>query len=97
MTEREIEKTTVGIVGGTGSAKSSLVQLVPRLYDVSSGSLKVGGVGFVSFTGAVAGSRSIRRPMVDQPLVMTWPSTMRKRSTVGRSSIRTTFCSPLTS
>ena len=32
------------IVGGTGSAKSSLVQLVPRLYDVSSGSLKVGGV-----------------------------------------------------
>ena len=35
---------TVGIVGGTGSAKSSLVQLVPRLYDVSSGSLKVGGV-----------------------------------------------------
>ncbi len=35
---------TVGIVGGTGSAKSSLVQLVPRLYDVSEGSLKVGGV-----------------------------------------------------
>ncbi|WP_423734927.1 ABC transporter ATP-binding protein [Bifidobacterium parmae] len=34
---------TVGIVGGTGSAKSSLVQLVPRLYDVSAGSLKVGG------------------------------------------------------
>ena len=35
---------TVGIVGGTGSAKSSLVQLVPRLYDVAEGSLKVGGV-----------------------------------------------------
>ena len=35
---------TVGIVGGTGSAKSSLVQLVPRLYDVTEGSLKVGGV-----------------------------------------------------
>ena len=35
---------TVGVVGGTGSAKSSLVQLVPRLYDVTSGSLKVGGV-----------------------------------------------------
>lgn len=35
---------TIGIVGGTGSAKSSLVQLVPRLYDVSSGSLKVGGI-----------------------------------------------------
>ena len=35
---------TIGIVGGTGSAKSSLVQLVPRLYDVTQGSLKVGGV-----------------------------------------------------
>ncbi|MBT1161032.1 MULTISPECIES: ABC transporter ATP-binding protein [Bifidobacterium] len=35
---------TVGIVGGTGSSKSSLVQLIPRLYDVSAGSLKVGGV-----------------------------------------------------
>ncbi|WP_236630781.1 ABC transporter ATP-binding protein [Bifidobacterium aemilianum] len=34
---------TIGIVGGTGSAKSSLVQLIPRLYDVTSGSLKVGG------------------------------------------------------
>ena len=35
---------TIGIVGGTGSAKSSLVQLIPRLYDVSSGSVRVGGV-----------------------------------------------------
>ena len=35
---------TIGIVGGTGSAKSSLVQLIPRLYDVSSGSVAVGGV-----------------------------------------------------
>ena len=35
---------TIGIVGGTGSAKSSLVQFVPRLYDVTEGSLKVGGV-----------------------------------------------------
>lgn len=35
---------TIGIVGGTGSAKSSLVQLIPRLYDVSSGTLKVGGI-----------------------------------------------------
>lgn len=35
--------STVGVVGGTGSAKSSLVQLIPRLYDVSSGVLKVGG------------------------------------------------------
>ncbi|SCC78053.1 ABC transporter ATP-binding protein [Bifidobacterium commune] len=34
---------TVGVVGGTGASKSSLVQLIPRLYDVSSGSLEVGG------------------------------------------------------
>ena len=34
---------TVGIIGGTGSSKSTLVQLIPRLYDVSSGSVKVGG------------------------------------------------------
>ena len=35
---------TVGILGGTGSGKSTLVQLIPRLYDVTQGSLKVGGV-----------------------------------------------------
>ncbi len=35
---------TVGIIGGTGSSKSSLVQLIPRLYDVSTGCVKVGGV-----------------------------------------------------
>ena len=35
---------TVGILGGTGSGKSTLVQLIPRLYDVSEGTLKVGGV-----------------------------------------------------
>ena len=35
---------TVGIIGGTGSAKTSLVQLIPRLYDVTSGSIKIGGV-----------------------------------------------------
>ena len=35
---------TVGILGGTGSSKSSLVQLIPRLYDVVEGSVKVGGV-----------------------------------------------------
>ena len=35
---------TVGILGGTGSSKSSLVQLIPRLYDVQEGSVKVGGV-----------------------------------------------------
>ena len=35
---------TVGILGGTGSSKSSLVQMIPRLYDVTGGSVKVGGV-----------------------------------------------------
>ena len=35
---------TVGIIGGTGSAKSSLVQLLPRLYDVTGGSVSVGGI-----------------------------------------------------
>ena len=35
---------TVGIIGGTGSSKSTLVQLIPRLYEVTSGSVKVGGV-----------------------------------------------------
>lgn len=34
---------TIGIIGGTGSSKSSLVQLIPRLYDVSSGEVRVGG------------------------------------------------------
>ena len=36
---------TLGIIGGTGSAKSSLVQLIPRLYDAETGTVKVGGVG----------------------------------------------------
>ncbi len=35
---------TVGILGGTGSSKSSLVQLIPRLYDTTAGTVKVGGV-----------------------------------------------------
>lgn len=35
---------TIGVIGGTGSSKSSLVQLIPRLYDVTRGSVKVGGV-----------------------------------------------------
>ena len=35
---------TVGILGGTGSAKSTLVQLIPRLYDAESGTVRVGGV-----------------------------------------------------
>ncbi|RBP65957.1 ATP-binding cassette subfamily B protein [Alkalibaculum bacchi] len=34
---------TIGIIGGTGSAKSTLVQLIPRLYEAASGSVKVGG------------------------------------------------------
>lgn len=35
---------TVGVIGGTGSSKTSLVQLIPRLYDVTEGSVKVGGI-----------------------------------------------------
>lgn len=35
---------TIGILGGTGSAKTTLVQLIPRLYDVTSGAVKVGGI-----------------------------------------------------
>lgn len=35
---------TVGVLGGTGSSKTSLIQLIPRLYDVTEGSVKVGGV-----------------------------------------------------
>ena len=35
---------TIGIIGGTGSATSSLVQLIPRLYDVTKGCVKVGGI-----------------------------------------------------
>ena len=35
---------TVGILGGTGSSKTTLVQLIPRLYDVTEGSVKVGGI-----------------------------------------------------
>ncbi len=40
---------TVGILGGTGSSKSSFVQLIPRLYDVISGSVSVGGVDVRSY------------------------------------------------
>ena len=41
--------STVGIIGGTGSSKSTLVQLIPRLYDVSEGCLKVGGIDVRSY------------------------------------------------
>lgn len=40
---------TVGIIGGTGSAKSTLVQMIPRLYDVTKGSVKVGGIDVRSY------------------------------------------------
>lgn len=40
---------TVGIIGGTGSGKSTFVQLIPRLYDVSVGSVKVGGVDICNY------------------------------------------------
>lgn len=35
---------TIGILGGTGSAKSTLIQLIPRLYDVTEGTVKIGGI-----------------------------------------------------
>ncbi len=40
---------TIGIIGGTGSAKSSLVQLIPRLYDVTEGEITVGGVNVKNY------------------------------------------------
>ena len=40
---------TVGILGGTGSAKTTLVQLIPRLYDATEGSVKVGGLDVRSY------------------------------------------------
>ena len=50
---------TVGIIGGTGSSKSSLVQLIPRLYDVTEGCVKVGGV-------------DVRRYDLDLSLIHIW-------------------------
>lgn len=41
---------TIGIIGGTGSAKTTLVQLIPRLYDVYDGTVKVGGKDVRSYT-----------------------------------------------
>ncbi|MBR0085960.1 MAG: ABC transporter ATP-binding protein, partial [Lachnospiraceae bacterium] len=40
---------TVGIIGGTGSSKSTLVQLIPRLYDVTEGEVKVGGLNVKAY------------------------------------------------
>lgn len=39
----------IGIIGGTGSAKSTLVQLIPRLYDVTTGEIQVGGINVKSY------------------------------------------------
>ncbi len=51
---------TVGILGGTGSSKTTLVQLIPRLYDVTCGSVKVGGVDVRSYsTAALRGAVSM--------------------------------------
>jgi len=44
---------TIGIIGGTGSSKSTLVQLIPRLYDVSEGRVLVGGVDVRSYRTSV--------------------------------------------
>lgn len=44
---------TVGIIGGTGSSKSSLVQLIPRLYDATEGCIKVGGIDVREYDMAV--------------------------------------------
>ena len=40
---------TVGIIGGTGSSKTTLIQLIPRLYDVTEGTLKVGGTNVKNY------------------------------------------------
>ncbi len=40
---------TIGIIGGTGSSKTSLIQLIPRLYDVTDGDVRVGGVDVRSY------------------------------------------------
>ena len=58
---------TIGIIGATGASKSSLVQLIPRLYDVTGGSLKLGGVDvrqydIESLREAVAMSANWRAP-----------------------------------
>ena len=41
---------TIGIIGGTGSAKSTLVNLIARLYDTTEGTVRVGGIDAVSYT-----------------------------------------------
>ena len=40
---------TVGIIGGTGSSKTSLIQLIPRLYDATTGEVKVGGINVKAY------------------------------------------------
>ncbi len=41
--------STIGVIGSTGSAKTSLIQLIPRLYDVSEGELEVGGINVQNY------------------------------------------------
>ena len=48
---------TLGIIGGTGSAKSSLVQLIPRLYDAETGTVRVGGVDVRTTTSTCCAAR----------------------------------------
>lgn len=40
---------TIGVVGGTGAAKTTLVQLIPRLYDATCGTVRVGGVDIKAY------------------------------------------------
>ena len=49
---------TIGIIGGTGSAKSTLVQLIPRLYDTTSGRVLVGGKDVKDYTIRALNTRS---------------------------------------
>ena len=66
---------TTAIVGSTGSGKSTLISLMPRLYDVTSGSIKLDGLTSARWTGTSCGSTSAscrRRPFFSQAR---WPAT----------------------
>ena len=47
---------SIGVLGGTGSGKSTLVSLIPRLYDVTEGEVRVFGVNVKEYSGAQIGS-----------------------------------------
>ncbi len=66
---------TVGIIGGTGSAKTSLVNLIPRLYDVTGGSVKVGGI-------------DVRQTTAWKPCGTRFPWSCRKMSSLPGRSMR---------